>query len=201
MAEKWQVSGSYFESCNCEAACPCIFLSPPTTGDCTVLIAWHIEEGRYGDVSLDGLNVAMAAHSPGHMMEVPWRAALYLDNGANEAQGEALVKIFGGQAGGHLARVGEHIGEVAGVRQAEIQFEANGRERSLRLNGVGEMNIAAIGGQAEGEVTVEGMPLCIAPGYPAVVARAEKLSYHDHGMDWELTEKNGFYSPFAYQGP
>jgi len=31
MAEDWSVSGSYMEACNCEAACPCVMLSPPTS--------------------------------------------------------------------------------------------------------------------------------------------------------------------------
>jgi len=25
------------------------------------------------------------------------------------------------------------------------------------------------------------------------------LSYRDHGLHWEISEKNGFFSPFAYQ--
>jgi len=29
---------------NCEAACPCVFLSPPTEGECKVLIGWHIDK-------------------------------------------------------------------------------------------------------------------------------------------------------------
>ncbi len=48
MAEKWNLSGTYFETCNCEVACPCVFLSPPSTGECTVLVAWHVDKGRYG---------------------------------------------------------------------------------------------------------------------------------------------------------
>ena len=35
-ATEWEISGTYFEACNCEIACPCVFLSAPTTGDCTV---------------------------------------------------------------------------------------------------------------------------------------------------------------------
>ncbi|MHA6645712.1 DUF1326 domain-containing protein, partial [Mesorhizobium sp. A623] len=35
MMTEWKLSGSYFETCNCETACPCVFLSPPTEGDCT----------------------------------------------------------------------------------------------------------------------------------------------------------------------
>ncbi len=38
MAPKWQAKGDYFETCNCETLCPCIFLSPPTEGNCTVLV-------------------------------------------------------------------------------------------------------------------------------------------------------------------
>ena len=46
-----------------------------------------------------------------------------------------------------------------------------------------------------------GNPLGIVPGEPMMVGRSTKLSYHDHGMDWEISGKNGFYSSFTYQGP
>ena len=68
-ATEWDINGTYFESCNCEIACPCVFLSAPTTGDCTVLIAWHNDSGSFGQANLNGLNVALAAHSPGTMTE------------------------------------------------------------------------------------------------------------------------------------
>src|ERR671919_77000 len=93
---QWSIRGNYFESCNCEAACPCVFLSPPSTGECTVLIGWHIEQGDFGNINLGGLNVALAAHSPGHMLEVQWKAALYLDERADQGQQESLIQIFGG---------------------------------------------------------------------------------------------------------
>ena len=83
----WRIEGTYFEACNCDAACPCVFLSAPTTGECTVFIGWHIEKGAFGETDLSGLTVARAIHTPGHMLEVPWTAALYLDDAANDAQG------------------------------------------------------------------------------------------------------------------
>ena len=55
MAESWKVKGTYFEACNCAAACPCVFLSAPTEGNCTVILAWHIDQGSFGSASLDGL--------------------------------------------------------------------------------------------------------------------------------------------------
>ena len=129
----WRVSGTYFETCNCEAACPCVFLSPPTSGECTVLVAWHIEQGAFGSTNLDGLNVALAVHSPGHMLKTKWQVALYLDQRATAPQSEALGKIFSGQAGGHLANVAPLIGEVLGVKSAPIEYQAEGKRRSLRI--------------------------------------------------------------------
>src|SRR5512136_1301853 len=103
MAATWNVKGTYFETCNCEVACPCVFLSPPSTGECTVLVGWHIEQGRYASVALDGLNVALAVHVPGHMATTKWKAAVYFDDRASDGQKNALLQIFTGQAGGHPA--------------------------------------------------------------------------------------------------
>ena len=201
MAEQWNLTGIYFETCNCEVACPCVFLSPPSTGECTVLVAWHIDQGRSDDVDLDGLNVALAVHAPGHMMQAPLKAALYLDEKASEEQQTALTQIFAGQAGGHFARVSAHIGEVLGVKSAAMTYEAAGKKRRLRITDIAEAEIQALAGQGDEDITITNHPLCIAPGYPAVVAKSTRLTYRDHGLAWELTEKNGFYSPLRYQGP
>ena len=201
MADSWTISGNYFESCNCEAACPCVFLSPPTTDDCTVLVGWHIDQGNMNGVDLGGLNVALALHSPGNMVEVKWKVALYVDERASEEQGGAIGQIFGGAAGGHFAVLADHIGEIAGVSSVPIEYKAEGRNRSLKIGNVAEVDITAIEGGGGAEVRVSGNPLGIVPGEPMVVARSGKLSYHDHGMDWELSGKNGFMSPFTYKGP
>jgi hypothetical protein len=201
MPDQWSLQGSYFETCNCEVGCPCVFLSPPSYGDCTVLVAWHVESGNLGKVNLNGLNVALAAHSPGHMMKVKWEAALYLDSKANDAQKGALTQIFGGQAGGHPAVLGSFIGKVLGVSSVEFNYSANGKKRSLKIPNIAEAEIMAIQGQGGSEVTIANHPLAVSPGESAVVSKSTKLSYHDHGMNWQVLEKNGFYAPFSYRGP
>jgi hypothetical protein len=200
MPDQWSLTGSYFESCNCDAACPCVFLGPPTQGECTVLVAWHIDKGNFGNMGLDGLNVALAAYSPGHMLQAKWKVALYLDDRATQDQRDVLTRIFGGQVGGHLAALTPCIGELLGVKAVPIDYRADGRRRSLSMRGVAEMEIEGIPGQNDGDVTVSGMPFCVVPGIPAVVAKSKRLSYHDRGLQWDITDKNGFYSPFAYQG-
>jgi hypothetical protein len=200
MAEEWKLTGTYFEACNCEAACPCVFLGAPTEGECTALVGWHIDKGTFGNVDLGNLNVALAVHSPGHMAEVKWRAALYLDKTASEKQKNALTRIFTGEAGGHPGMLVSHIGEVLGIKSVPIEYAANGKKRSLKIGDVGETQIEAIEGQGGAEVTIDNHPLAIAPGYQAVVAKSKKLTYKDHGLHWEISGKNGFYSPFSYQG-
>jgi hypothetical protein len=194
----WKIEGTDFESCNCEAACPCVFLSKPTDGECGVMIAWHINKGKFEDVALDGLSVAFAVRSPGHMAQVKWDAAVCLDERANEKQKEALSKIFAGQAGGHPAALASHMGNIPGLASVPIEHQAKGKQRSMKIPNVAEASIEALEGQGGAEITVTNHPLRIAPGNPAVTARSKKLSYKDHGMSWELSGKNGFFSPFQY---
>lgn len=196
----WNVSGTYFEACNCEAACPCVFLGPPTTGDCTALVAWHIDEGSHDDNDLSGLNVALAVHAPGHMAEGDWRAAVYLDDRATEAQAGALGGVFSGAAGGHPAVLASFIGEVMGVASAPMTFESDESGCALRIGDVADVKISAIAGQGDARVTIGNHPLAVAPGFEIVTSRSDHLRFADHGYEWELSGRNGFFSPFAYEG-
>ena len=198
MEPQWKIDGTYFETCNCDAACPCIFLAPPTNGDCTVLVAWHIERGSFGSTNLDGLNIVMAAHSLGHMMQVKWKAALYVDERASQEQHDALTRIFGGQAGGHPANLAACIGQILGVKAAPIAYRAEGKRRAISISSIAEADIEAMQGQNHADVTVSNHPLAVSPGFPVVVAKSKKLSYQDYGYKWEISEKNGLFSPFAY---
>jgi hypothetical protein len=71
----WHFSGDYFENCNCSVVCPCFvskaapLTSRPTEGVCDVALIFHIESGSYDRTTLDGLNVAVAVHTPGPMGE------------------------------------------------------------------------------------------------------------------------------------
>jgi hypothetical protein len=199
MPNSWKISGSYFETCNCDLACPCVFLSPPTNGDCTVLLAWHIDQGRFAETDLDGLNAVLAAYSPGHMLEGKWKVALYVDERANQNQQDALTQIFSGQAGGHLAALAPLIGEVLGVKAALIEYRSEGQRRSLRLGDVADAEIEGLPGQDGAEVTVAGAPFVAVPGVPLVLAKSKQLRFSDYALRWEVSNKNGYFSPFAYQ--
>lgn len=196
---QWNLAGTYFETCNCEAACPCVFTSPPTQGHCTALVAWHINKGKYGAVALDGLNVVLAVHAPGHMLQTKWKVAAYFDDQASDAQNDALHAIFGGKAGGHPAVLASFIGEIVGAKNVPMRYNNDGKHGSLTIPGIVEAEIEALEGQGGEPVTVDNHPLCIAPGKPVKVARSKHFRFNDYGLDWKLSGRNGFISDFAYQ--
>jgi hypothetical protein len=199
VAAEWTLAGTYFEACNCDVACPCTFLSPPTTGECTSLIGWHVEKGSYGGTILDGLNVAIAVHSPGQMAQVKWNAAVYIDDRSTAAQKDALATIFSGQAGGHTTVFAAQIGELRGVKSVPIEYRAEGKRRSLRIPGVAAAEIEGLSGQDGNPVTIANLPFCVAVGIPAEVAKSKHMSFSDYGQEWNVTEKNGFFSRFQYK--
>ena len=142
MAVNWQLSGSYFENCNCDVVCPCLLstnaqlTSKPTQGVCDVGLVFHIDTGKYGDVRLDGLNVAMVAHAPGPMADGNWTAAAYIDEQADDKQTEALGAIFTGAAGGPMAVLAPMIGTNLSARKVPISYRIDGKKRSAQIAGI-----------------------------------------------------------------
>ena len=56
-------------NCNCSYGCPCQFNALPTYGFCEAMVAISISGGYYGDVRLDGLNIAVVFQWPGPIHE------------------------------------------------------------------------------------------------------------------------------------
>jgi hypothetical protein len=52
----WHITGDWFDNCSCAVACPCTFAQAPDNGFCESVLFWHIRNGHYGDINLDGLS-------------------------------------------------------------------------------------------------------------------------------------------------
>jgi hypothetical protein len=194
----WSLSGGYFETCNCETSCPCIWLQPPSEGDCKLLVAWHIDSGHSDGQSLENLNVALVCYSPGNMKEGGWQAALYVDERANDVQFDAITQIFSGKQGGHFAILMTFVSEVLGVKKVRMDYREEGNRRQLTIPGITQADIESIKGITGGEATINNPPLCVVTSHPAVVARSRHYEYHDYDKNWQFSNRNGFYSPFTY---
>jgi hypothetical protein len=195
----FSVEGDYFETCNCDVSCPCIWLGPATNDVCDVFLAWHVTRGEKDGVDLSGLNAVMVVHTPKQMTDGGWKVALYLDDRATPEQSEALGAVFSGAAGGHLAGLGPLIGKVAGVAPASISFDRSGGSLSATVGDKLSMGAEQMVGMDGSNPPVIANPLLVAVTQDLTQAKANPTHYHDH-WDAEYSGTNSFVTDFAYTG-
>ena len=204
MAAVWQISGDYFENCNCSVVCPCLIsksaplTSKPTEGVCDVALMFHIDNGSYEGTALDNLNVALAVHTPGPMANGDWSVAAYIDERANEKQTEALGAIFTGAAGGPMAHFAPLIAKNLGVKKVPIAYSVKGKTRSAEIPGILHMSVDPLPtAHPSGEMWANvGHP--VSPDKLALAVGAPGNTFHDHGMRWDNSGKNGHYAPIRW---
>lgn len=200
----WQLSGDYFENCSCSVVCPCLvsaaapLTARPTEGVCNVPLIFHIESGRYGDVSLDGLNVFVILQAPGVMAEGNWLQATYIDERANDEQTEALTAIFGGTAGGPMAAFTPLISKYLGVSKVPITFRIDGKKRSAEIPNILHMSVEPLPTMhPSGEMWANiGHP--VSADRMALAVGAAGNTFNDRGMRWDNSGKNGLYASIRW---
>src|SRR5215216_3487270 len=114
----WQITGIYFENCNCNMVCPCTTsaLTMPADNDrCRVVLVFHIDSGEVDGVDVSNLTVAMLADTPPLMADGNWRVGMFMDEAASQEQAEKLGAVFSGQLGGPMALLSPLIAEDLGV--------------------------------------------------------------------------------------
>jgi hypothetical protein len=204
LTQVWQLNGQYFETCNCDFLCPCIssnLAAQPTHGDCTFAMVYHVDQGRYGNTTLDDLSFAIIGSSPGAMVEGNWSVGLVVDERAGPEQQQALAAIASGQAGGPLANLAPLIGEFKGMETAPIRFDQNGMTWSSSIPGILDEAAEGIPGANSAEPIYIDNTLHPANSRLAL-AKATRSHVHAFGLNWDddSGRNNGHFAPFAWQG-
>ena len=101
----YRLRGSYLESCNCDAPCPCRRIDGraggrSTHGICDGALSWSIEDGEADGVDLAGLGVVLATRYSDDEEGSPWTFAVFVDERGDADQRAALGRIFSGELGG-----------------------------------------------------------------------------------------------------
>ena len=201
----WQVNGQYYETCSCDFVCACVpgqMAVKPTKGSCTFAMAFQIERGTFGTVSLDGLGFIVLGFTPEAMGKGNWSVGLVTDERASTEQREAITAIASGAAGGPMAALSGLIGKFLGVESAPITFERSGVKWSVKAARLVDM--AAQGAMGINPGATE--PLYLEnTGHPAAdrfaLAHAVKSHVDALGLSWDDAsgKNNGQYAPFAWQ--
>jgi hypothetical protein len=199
----WRIRGSYFESCNCDAICPCPTIDGvpggrSTYGECLGVLSWLIEQGHADDVALDGLKVAFATRYHDDEPGSPWSFVLYVDAGADAAQQDALEGIYTGRLGGdalkHFPWAWKEAHLVA-VRPVEIEVSHEPRRQWLRIR---DQVIVRIRGKWAGPEAVT----CVIPGHEQSGEEliAEEVHVDDGPLSFDLRGNCGYAARFDYVG-
>jgi hypothetical protein len=201
----WQISGEYFENCNCDVVCPCeisplgLMQSRPDRGFCDVFMVFHINEGRFGDTDLKGLNFAMAAHTPDAMGKGNWTVAAYIDNKSSTRQQEALGAIFTGAAGGPMSALAPLIGQSLGVKVVPINYQNMGKKRSVVIPNILNSTVQAVPALTPDAVIAYDN---VHPLFPKELVQASGVdsTYNDYSFHWDNAGKNAHYASFNWSG-
>jgi Protein of unknown function (DUF1326) len=188
----FRIRGAYFESCNCEAICPCRMVGGvpggrSTYGICFGVLSWAIEDGYVEGVNLAGLNAALVLRYDDDEPGSPWSIALHVDARASVQQQAGLAHIFldGVQTLPWIRKERR----LVGVRVSDIDIDGT----RVRVG-------PSISMTATRTFETDKVVACGIPGYdrPGKELVADELVVEDGPFSWELQGNCAFASDFDY---
>ena len=202
MDASWSLSGTYLESCNCEAICPCRRIGGRTGGRstygiCLGALSWAITEGHADGVDLGGLGVVLVLRYSDDEPGSPWTFVLYVDERGDDGQRDLLARIFTGRLGGTPLRQFPWAfkeSDLRAVIPAKIEIDHTPGRGWFRA---GEDVVVRIRGPVEDQEPVT----CVIPGHNRDGRELynEIIGVHlDEPLDFEFRGSCAYESTFAY---
>jgi hypothetical protein len=165
-------------------------------------MAFQIDRGSYGTLSLDSLGFIVLGLTPEAMGKGNWSVGVIADERASAEQRDAITAIASGAAGGPMSALSGLVGKFLGVESAPIRFERNGVKWSVQASRFVDMT--AEGAKGMNPNATEPLHLDNT-GHPAAdrfaLAHASKSHVHALGLAWDDVSgtNNGQYAPFAWR--
>lgn len=201
---KWNMKADYVETCNCDYGCPCNFNGLPTYGFCRALVFYHIRNGKYGNVVLDGIDVITAGSWPKAIHEGNGTAQLFVSKKATADQRKAVVEIFSGKAKGDgpfaiFAGTYKYLLEPQFV---DIIAKIDGKKSSFSVPGLIDVQVESFKNPVTGEE--QHTEIHLPKGFIWKVAQAAKskvMRILTPALNFDESGKNAFYSVVEHKGP
>jgi hypothetical protein len=201
-AEKpaWALRGTVLIACNCDYGCPCNFNARPTHGKCEGGWTWHIRDGAYGSVRLDGLNFSLFVNWPGAIHEGNGEALMLVDERADETQRQAIATLLSGKVGGPWGTLAWTWPTAHGPKPVAYEVELNGITSRVRAGDSLEVESGTITNPVNG---AEVHPAIVLPE-GIIVKQADLGCSRVFRVGGEITmDHSGQYTavgPFDYSG-
>ena len=201
MAEKvpCYLKGVFVAGCSCDWGCPCNFEAPPTKGFCEGGGIWHIEQGHYGNVQLDGLRLGGFAHSPAALHLGNVTLLVLVDDRADAQQRAAIEAMF--PTTPPFSIFYSLTNTFLGFHYVPIAVQLNGTRSRVTIPGTLELALAPIINPVTGEE--EPATLLKPKGFTSQLQElcaTAVLRFTKEGLSYDHSGKYGEFSPFEYKG-
>jgi hypothetical protein len=123
---RWRMTGTALIACNCDYGCPCNFNALPSKGKCEGGWVWLVDEGVFGDVSLDKLSFALFVKWPGAIHHGHGEGVLLVDAGADARQEAAITTLVKGGEGGPWGVLGWTWPTLHGPKRVPFDIRIDG---------------------------------------------------------------------------
>jgi hypothetical protein len=210
----YQMKGKYYDTCACAVSCSCgANVSLPTEGHCDGIVLIHIDQGRVGKVSLDGLSFAVVLRTPrgekvGDAFDLKGELdllTLYLDDRATPEQRAAMPGLLAGLLGTREMKgfrppqwVPMHLDVHGDVARFDI---ADGSKLSFQIENV---NLDKVLPGVPRSDPGNRIGLTNVAPFPWIheVTQGHSLSFHydDLGVQWDYKDRNAFFGEASAQG-
>jgi len=186
---KYAVKVHEFEGCECNSACPCVFSSDTTFGDCRGITVFTFN-GTYGTTRLRDASCVIVFTWAGKNMEKntgKWKGILYTSDQGTSAEREAIKGLLQAMMGNAFATLEPGT--------APIQISRQGDVHELKVGTVAHLRIHGINGQ-NGEITrIVNAPSPLA--FPVMFCALSDVDTYDDGVSsWSFSGRNGFFADF-----
>ena len=160
--------------------------------------AVRIDDGMFGDVPLAHTRAVIAFDTPQRMIDGGWLQTIIIDEGASEAQRQALEAILLGEAGGPW----EKLGAFVATRQ-QTEF------RAITLDDAGPVKRASIADRLKTVVTQirgrdKSRPVLFENCFNQIHAPTQVIArgdseYDDGVVSFRLNGSHGLFSHFEWR--
>lgn len=176
---KWHIKAKYYESCSCNAPCPCPFGLPMVNSFCKLNGLLEIYSGKYNKTKLDGINVIISG-SVGQWGEY------YFSEKVTDDQKKAIEHILANvNAGG--------FDTILISKKAKIEIIKNKEDVAFSTSHI-DVKMKIVKGENDQPVIIKNLKGKLFENYSPYFSISSSRSLLDSTNNFLFKEKAGFTS-------
>ena len=193
--------GTVGVACNCDYGCPCNFSALPSKGKCEGQWTWHVEQGLFGETSLDELNFSIAVNWPGAIHDGNGEALILVDERADAAQTQAISTLVTDDLGGPWEILAWTWPTVHGPKAVPYDVRFDGIEWRVKAGESLEIESTTIKNPVTGAAVHPGAVLPEGIIFKRGDFGASSVFRIDDGIHFEHAGQYTAVAQFEYSGP